>query len=59
MPDYTAHAHRATLVAGADDARFLAIAHARGLPCHTIPASGHDPTLEAPAALAATLAALL
>jgi 2-succinyl-6-hydroxy-2,4-cyclohexadiene-1-carboxylate synthase len=59
MPDYRPHAARATLVAGADDVKFVAIAHALGLPCQTIAGSGHDPTLERPVELAALLASLL
>jgi 2-succinyl-6-hydroxy-2,4-cyclohexadiene-1-carboxylate synthase len=59
MPDYRAHAARATLVAGADDAKFVAIARALALPCHPIASCGHDPTLERPGALAALLASLV
>jgi len=60
MPDYAAalHAPGVALVAGADDARYLAIARAHGVPIHAIAQSGHDPTLEQPAALAAQLANL-
>ncbi|HSN25616.1 MAG TPA: hypothetical protein VLT45_05005, partial [Kofleriaceae bacterium] len=56
MPDYWAHVpphrDRLALIAGADDAKYVAIA--AGLPCasfETIPDSGHDPTLEQPLAL--------
>lgn len=56
-----ARAERAHLVVGADDDRFVAIArdlHARtpALVVDEIPSSGHDPTLEAPAALANVIA---
>jgi 2-succinyl-6-hydroxy-2,4-cyclohexadiene-1-carboxylate synthase len=61
MPDYgpavTAHRDRIALVAGGDDAKYIAIA--KGLPARvfeTVPGSGHDPTLEQPALLAATIA---
>jgi 2-succinyl-6-hydroxy-2,4-cyclohexadiene-1-carboxylate synthase len=57
MPDYwsavPAHRDRIALIAGADDAKYVAIS--QGLPAaffETIPDSGHDPTLEQPAALA-------
>jgi len=57
MPDYwsaiPAHRDRIALLAGAEDAKYVAIA--QGLPAaffETIPDSGHDPTLEQPAALA-------
>ena len=48
---------RAELVAGADDARYVALARAAAAPVTLIPACGHDPTLEQPAALAALIAA--
>jgi 2-succinyl-6-hydroxy-2,4-cyclohexadiene-1-carboxylate synthase len=61
MPDYWSavapHRDRIALIAGADDAKYVAIAE--GLPSasfETIPDSGHDPTLEQPAALAAAIA---
>lgn len=66
MPDLTpaliARADRAHLIVGADDARFLAIARelrtaAPALGLDVIAGSGHDPTLEAPAPLAAAIAA--
>jgi 2-succinyl-6-hydroxy-2,4-cyclohexadiene-1-carboxylate synthase len=57
MPNYwnvlPAHRSRIALIAGADDAKYVAISE--GLPAasfETIPDSGHDPTLEQPAALA-------
>ena len=59
MPDYRAAIDdRVELVAGTLDGKYLAI-HA-GLPArsHVIADSGHDPTLEQPAALAGLLAAL-
>lgn len=61
MPDYwsamPAHRDRIALLAGADDAKYVAIA--QGLPAtffETIANSGHDPTLEQPAALAQAIA---
>ena len=68
MPDYraalAARADRAHLVVGADDAKFLAIARALvatapALGLDVIAGSGHDPTLEQPAALAAIVARAL
>jgi 2-succinyl-6-hydroxy-2,4-cyclohexadiene-1-carboxylate synthase len=53
MPDYRARVDdRVALIAGADDAKYVAIA--RGLPARLelIADSGHDPTLEQPVALA-------
>ena len=55
-----ARADRARLVVGADDAKFTALAAALAaaapaLGPTVIPGSGHDPTLEQPAALAAAL----
>ncbi len=53
--------HRcAHLIVGGDDDKFLAVARtlqhvAPALPIDVVDGSGHDPTLEAPAALAATL----
>jgi 2-succinyl-6-hydroxy-2,4-cyclohexadiene-1-carboxylate synthase len=63
MPDYRAaiaeHAARLHLVAGAADAKFAALARelsVTGNPrLDLIDASGHDPTLEQPAALAAVV----
>jgi 2-succinyl-6-hydroxy-2,4-cyclohexadiene-1-carboxylate synthase len=61
MPDLraalVARANRAHLVAGADDPKFLAIARtlvheAPALQIDVVDGSGHDPTLEAPVALA-------
>jgi pimeloyl-ACP methyl ester carboxylesterase len=61
MPDYwgsmSAHRDRIALLAGADDAKYVAISQA--LPAATFEAiegSGHDPTLEQPAALAQAIA---
>ncbi len=61
-PALIARARRAHLIVGADDARFLAIARdlraaAPALGLDVIAGSGHDPTLEAPASLAAAIAA--
>lgn len=64
MPDLTdallTRAARAHLIVGADDARFRAIhdelaRRAPALAIDVVPGSGHDPTLEAPTALAALL----
>jgi 2-succinyl-6-hydroxy-2,4-cyclohexadiene-1-carboxylate synthase len=60
MPDYRAAIdHRVALIAGADDAKFVAIARAQSIGVELIADSGHDPTLEQPSALAAALAAAL
>lgn len=65
MPDYRAalapRARRAHLIAGAGDAKFVAIARelaaaSPALGLEVIADSGHDPTLEQPAALAAAIA---
>lgn len=64
MPDYrpalAGLAGRVALVAGAEDERYVAAARAAaaaspGLWLALVPDSGHDPTLEQPAALAAAL----
>lgn len=61
MPDYwsavPAHRDRLALVAGADDAKYVAIA--QSLPAaafELVEGAGHDPTLEQPAALAGAIA---
>ncbi|HUS28901.1 MAG TPA: alpha/beta fold hydrolase [Kofleriaceae bacterium] len=61
MPDYwpavSAHRDRIALLAGADDAKYVALS--ASLPCayfEQIPNSGHDPTLENPGELAAAIA---
>jgi 2-succinyl-6-hydroxy-2,4-cyclohexadiene-1-carboxylate synthase len=61
MPDYwpavSAHRDRIALLAGADDAKYVALS--ASLPCayfEQIPNSGHDPTLENPRDLAAAIA---
>jgi 2-succinyl-6-hydroxy-2,4-cyclohexadiene-1-carboxylate synthase len=61
MPDYrrAVAANRVALVAGADDAKYVAIAHQTGVAFVTIPRSGHDPTLEQPAELARVIADLV
>ena len=52
MPDYRAVVdHRFALIAGADDAKFVALNRALPAPLELIPGSGHDPLLEQPAAL--------
>lgn len=52
MPDYRRHVDgRFALIAGADDAKFVAIARSLPLPVELIPDSGHDPLLEQPIAL--------
>jgi 2-succinyl-6-hydroxy-2,4-cyclohexadiene-1-carboxylate synthase len=60
MPDYwkviSTHRERIALIAGADDAKYVAIS--QSLPCayfEQVPGAGHDPTLEQPAALAAAI----
>lgn len=56
MPDLRAHVDsRALLIAGADDARFVAIARALPARLELIADCGHDPTLEQPEALAAAI----
>jgi 2-succinyl-6-hydroxy-2,4-cyclohexadiene-1-carboxylate synthase len=63
MPDYLpairAHAPQLRLVVGADDAKFLPIARSlaatTGVTLAVVDESGHDPTLEAPVALAAVI----
>lgn len=56
MPDYRgAIDARFALIAGGDDARYVAIARALPAPLELIADSGHDPLLEQPAALAAAL----
>ena len=64
MPDYRAAfpADRVALVAGADDAKFAAIARslaACGAPLELLAGCGHDPTLEQPRALGAAISRLL
>jgi 2-succinyl-6-hydroxy-2,4-cyclohexadiene-1-carboxylate synthase len=52
MPDYRGFVDdRFTLIAGADDAKYVAIARALPAPLELIADSGHDPLLEQPAAL--------
>jgi 2-succinyl-6-hydroxy-2,4-cyclohexadiene-1-carboxylate synthase len=60
MPDYRAAVdRRVALIAGAEDAKFVAIGRALPVPIELIAASGHDPTLEQPAALRLALRAAL
>jgi 2-succinyl-6-hydroxy-2,4-cyclohexadiene-1-carboxylate synthase len=61
MPDYwsavPAHRDRIALLAGADDAKYVAIAERLvANSFELIPGSGHDPTLEQPVALAGAIA---
>jgi 2-succinyl-6-hydroxy-2,4-cyclohexadiene-1-carboxylate synthase len=64
MPDYRgaaaalAAAARLALIAGEADPRYVAIARALPAPLEVIAGSGHDPTLEQPARLAAAIAKL-
>ncbi len=56
MPDYRAEVDaRVALIAGADDAKFVAIARTLPVPVALIADSGHDPLLEQPLALAAAI----
>lgn len=56
MPDYRAAVDaRFALIAGADDAKYVAIARSLPAPLEIVAASGHDPLLEQPAALAAAI----
>lgn len=61
MPDYRPNfpRDRVTLIAGADDLKYVALARSLGAPLETIDASGHDPTLEQPARLAGAIARML
>ena len=57
MPDYRGHVDgRVALIAGADDAKYVALGRALPAPLDVLPDSGHDPLLEQPAALAAAIA---
>ena len=58
MPDYRSAIteDNCELVVGADDAKYVALAKVLPAPMAVIPASGHDPLLEQPAALARVLA---
>jgi len=64
MPDYRgaaaalAAAARLALIAGQADPKYVAIARALPAPLEVIAGSGHDPTLEQPARLAAAIAKL-
>lgn len=56
MPDYRgAIDARVRLIAGAEDAKFVAIARALPAPLEVIADSGHDPTLDRPATLRAAI----
>jgi 2-succinyl-6-hydroxy-2,4-cyclohexadiene-1-carboxylate synthase len=61
MPDYRAAVapDRCALIVGALDESYLAIARALPAPLEVISDSGHDPTLEQPAALAEAIARLM
>lgn len=66
MPDYRAAAAAASsagtiagLVAGAEDAKYVAIARSLPAPLALVPESGHDPALEQPARLAAAITDLV
>lgn len=53
MPDYRAAIDdRFALIAGAEDSKYVAIAHTLQAPLELIPEAGHDPTFEQPSALA-------
>jgi 2-succinyl-6-hydroxy-2,4-cyclohexadiene-1-carboxylate synthase len=57
MPDYRALVDdRVALIAGADDAKYVAIARALPAPLTVIADSGHDPLLEQPRALTDAIA---
>jgi 2-succinyl-6-hydroxy-2,4-cyclohexadiene-1-carboxylate synthase len=61
MPDYRPvfpHGH-VGLIAGADDANYVAIARGLGDPFEAINGSGHDPTLERPATLGLAITRML
>lgn len=56
MPDHRGDVDRRfALIAGADDARYVAIARALPAPLELVADSGHDPLLEQPAALTAAI----
>jgi 2-succinyl-6-hydroxy-2,4-cyclohexadiene-1-carboxylate synthase len=56
MPDYRSQIdRRIALIAGADDAKYVAIAQAYDVHREIIADSGHDPTLEQPVALRAAI----
>jgi 2-succinyl-6-hydroxy-2,4-cyclohexadiene-1-carboxylate synthase len=61
MPDYRPNfpRDRVALLAGADDAKYVALARSLGAPFEAIDASGHDPTLEQPARLADAILRML
>jgi 2-succinyl-6-hydroxy-2,4-cyclohexadiene-1-carboxylate synthase len=60
MPDYRgAVDKRVALIVGAEDQKYLAIAGAYDVHREVIADSGHDPTLEQPAALAQAIASCL
>jgi 2-succinyl-6-hydroxy-2,4-cyclohexadiene-1-carboxylate synthase len=60
MPDYRgAVDDRVALIAGAEDAKFVAIARALPARLEVIADSGHDPVLEQPAALSQAIARAL
>jgi pimeloyl-ACP methyl ester carboxylesterase len=60
MPDYRSDIDaRFSLVVGADDPRYIAIARSLPAPVTVIADSGHDPLLEQPAGLSTALTAAL
>ncbi len=61
MPDYRAGFPRdhVALIAGDNDTKYVELARTLGAPFEAIADSGHDPTLEQPAALAATIIRML
>jgi 2-succinyl-6-hydroxy-2,4-cyclohexadiene-1-carboxylate synthase len=60
MPDYRAAVDgRFALIAGADDAKYVAIGRSLPAPLELVPESGHDPLLEQPAALTEAIARAL
>lgn len=60
MPDYRgAVDRRVALIVGADDTKYLSIAGGYDVHREVIAQSGHDPTLEQPAALAAAIVSCL
>jgi 2-succinyl-6-hydroxy-2,4-cyclohexadiene-1-carboxylate synthase len=61
MPDYRAQItpDRVSLIAGAEDTKYVAIARGLPAPLEVIADCGHDPTLEQPSSLAAAISRAL